>query len=250
MMYRVKAKIAVENDKKQLVQGQKRAAPEEKLNAPRAQQRRRSSQQKGGSAPSTITPSPNTISPVTPNLPILTSSAPTGSPPTTFTPTTANGTQSFTPQSQSGSSPGGSELIYPFALGQQGLYTSFGNSPPLFPLALQQQQQVQFPADMVSHSREDDGTGPFWQSLFGPPGGSLPLPQHLQGFNQLTFAPTQQQATVSPNRTTGEFRDPNDLNLDFGGDNETPGVKLDEIDGGLVDWGDFIAQCSQVWVTE
>jgi hypothetical protein len=37
----------------------------------------------------------------------------------------------------------------------------------------------------------------------------------------------------------------------MGGDNTAGGgVNLDDIDNGLVDWGDFIAQCSQVWVTE
>ena len=56
------------------------------------------------------------------------------------------------------------------------------------------------------------------------------------------------QGNTSPNRAPGEFRDPNDVNIDMGMDSS--GVNLDEIDTGLVDWGEFIAQCSQVWVTE
>ena len=204
-----------------------------------------SSQQRGGSGP---TPSPTAISPLTStnhSLPLLASN-PTRSPTSSFTPVGVNGTPSFTPQSQTGSSPSGSELIYPFALGGQGIYTPFGNSPPLFPVA-GQQRQVQLPAEMMDVTkREDDGSGQFWQSLFGPPGSSLPPFQYSQhGFAQ-PFATAQAEGNISPDRATGEFRDPNDVNIDLGGDSSM-GFDLDD---GLVDWGDFIAQCSQVWVTE
>jgi hypothetical protein len=130
---------------------------------------------------------------------------------------------------------------------QQGIYTPFGNSPPLFPVA-GQQSLVQLPPEMVDMNRgEDDGSGQFWQSLFGPPGSSLPPPQYTQSFAHpgLTSA---NQGNTSPTGPSGQFRDPNDINIDMSGD--SAGVGLDEIDTGLVDWGEFIAQCSQVWVTE
>jgi hypothetical protein len=241
-MHRVKAKVEAEKDKKLLTQGQKRSASDDKASASRPTQRRRGSQQRGGSGSAAHPPSPTAISPLTTSHSIL---GPTGSPTSSFTPVGVNGTRSFTPQSQSGSSPGGSELIYPFAMGQQGIYTPFGNSPPLFPVA--GGQQVQLPAEIMDVTREDDGSGQFWQSLFGPPGSSLPPPQYSQGFTQPVFATALQNHT-SPSRTTGEFRDPNDVNIDMGGDSSAG--NLDEIDTGLVDWGEFIAQCSQVWVTE
>jgi len=131
----------------------------------------------------------------------------------------------------------------------QGIYTPFGNSPPLFPVA-GQQSHVQLPPEMMGDmTREDDGSGQFWQSLFGPPGSSIPPPSFGVGFPQPAFGNAQANNT-SPGRATGEFRDPNDVNIDMGGDNTAGGVNLDDIDNGLVDWGDFIAQCSQVWVTE
>jgi len=245
-MHRVKAKVEAEKDKKQTLAGQKRAATEDKSSVPRPQQRRRSSQQRGGSGP---TPSPTGISPLTStnhSLPLLASN-PTASPTSSFTPVGVNGTPSFTSQSQTGSSPSGSELIYPFAVGGQVVYTPFGNSPPLFPVA-GQQRQVQLPVEMMDVTkREDDGSGQFWQALFGPPGSSLPPVQYSQhGFAQ-PFATAQVEGNISRDRAMGEFRDPNDVNIDLGGDSLSIGVDLDD---GLVDWGDFIAQCSQVWVTE
>jgi hypothetical protein len=132
---------------------------------------------------------------------------------------------------------------------QQGIYTPFGNSPPLFPVASATQPHVSLPAEMLDMTRgEDDGSGQFWQSLFGPPGSSLPPPQYAHGFAQPGIGSANNQGNTSPNRAPGEFRDPNDVNIDMGGDSS--GVNLDEIDTGLVDWGEFIAQCSQVWVTE
>jgi len=105
-------------------------------------------------------------------------------------------------------------------------------------------------------SQEDDIAGHFWQSLFGPPGSSLPPNNYSQSFSNAAFAPPLPQntnsfaeGTSSPSRTTREFRDPNDINMDSGGDVAAEPT-LDEMDNGLVDWGDFIAQCSQVWVTE
>jgi hypothetical protein len=257
-MYRVKAKVETEKDKKHSVASQKRAALEDKSNLSRPQQqqrhqqRRRSSQPRSGSGltPTTILPpSPTAISPLTSitntaSLPVLASN-PTSSPTSSFTPISLNGTRSFTPQSQTESSPG--EIIYPFALGQR-MHNPFGNSPPLYPPGGQQQQQsAPLPAEMVDVPGEDDGSGQFWQSLFGPPGSSLPPPIYNQsGFAQ-PFASTQQGvgSNISPDRATGEFRDPNDVNIDTGGD--VSGIYLDD---GLVDWSDFIAQCSQVWVTE
>lgn len=246
MMDRVKAKIAAETEKKQQAQSQKRAA-DDKSTVPRPQQRHRSSQQKSGSGSSTLPASPNPISPINSNAPILANTAATGSPTSSFVTVSVNGAQSFTPQSQSVSSPGGTELIYPFTLGQ---HTSFGNSPPLLPVAGQQQQQAQLPAEMIEVSHEEaEGTGQFWHSLFGPPVGLLPMPQYAPGYNMQMFASAQQHASSSPNRTMGEFRDPNDMNFGIGGDIGGQ-LNLDEIDSGLMDWGDFIAQCSQVWVTE
>lgn len=247
-MHRVKAKVEAEKDKKQTLAGQKRAAPDsDKSSVSRPTQRRRSSQQKGGSGSNALPPSPTAISPLTTTHPMISASGATGSPTSTFTPAGVNGTRSFTPQSQSGSSPGGSELIYPFAMGQ-GIYTPFGNSPPLFPVA-GQHSHVQLPPEMMDMTREDDGSGQFWQSLFGPPGSSIPPPSY-NGFPQPAFGSAQGNST-SPSRATGEFRDPNDVNIDMGGETSSGGaVNLDDIDTGLVDWGDFIAQCSQVWVTE
>lgn len=251
-MHRVKAKVEAEKDRKQTQQGQKRSASEEKLSRP--QQRRRSSQQRGGSGSGAVT-SPTPISPRTtsaPTLPMLATGGPTGSPTNSFN-VSVNGTRSFTPQSQTGSSPGGSELVFPFAMGaQQGIYTPFGNSPPLFPVASGVQSHVSLPTEMMGEMNrgEDDGSGQFWQSLFGPPGSSLPPPQYTHGFAHPGMSSANNQGNMSPNRITGEFRDPNDVNIDMGGDSSTGGVNLDEIDNGLVDWGEFIAQCSQVWVTE
>jgi hypothetical protein len=255
-MHRVKAKVEAEKDKKQALAGQKRAASDDKSIINRPVQRRRSSQHR---ASGTLPPSPTAISPLTTamNHPMLTTNStnPTGSPNSTFTSANVNGTRSFTPQSGSGSSPGGSELVYPFALTGQGIYTPFGNSPPLFPVATQSHPAVQLPSEMldVSTSRgEDESSGQFWQSLFGPPGSSLPPPPYPpQGFAQpfasSAAAALQQSggAAVSPTTNRGEFRDPNDVNVDLGG----PDGSLN-FDDGLVDWSDFIAQCSQVWVTE
>jgi hypothetical protein len=138
-------------------------------------------------------------------------------------------------------------MIFPFAMGtQQGIYTPFGNSPPLFPVT-GHTQQTHLPAEMMDMGREDDGSAHLWQSLFGPPGSSLPPSSYSQGFPQPVF-PSTQHGSTSPGRTTGEFRDPNDVTIDMGG--ESTGVNMDDLDAGLVDWGDFIAQCSQVWVTE
>jgi hypothetical protein len=226
-MHRVKAKTDAEKDKKQSIQSQKRTISEDKLSKPTA--RRRSSQR--GINP-TLPLSPTAISPRAP-VPIL--STTTESPTNTFTPV-HNSAQSFTPQSGSGSSPGTSELIYPFSLTTQGIYTPFGNSPPLFPVGAAGQAPVT-QAEMMDVNRDDD-SGHFWQSLFGPPGSSLQPPQAFSGFVQPFVA-----QGVSPERATGEFRDPNDVDM-----GETAG--LDDVDTGLVDWGDFIAQCSQVWVTE
>jgi len=246
-MHRVKSKVEAEKDKKHSLGNQKRAAVDDKSSLSRLQQRRRLSQQKGGSGANALPPSPTTISALASSYPMLASTA-TGSPTSAFTPTGLNGTRSFTPQSQSasGSSPGGSELIYPFAM-SQGIYTPFGNSPPLFPVA-GQQLHVQLPAEMMDVTSEDDGSGQFWHSAFGRPGSSIlpapygaPFPQPVLG--------NAQGNNTSPSRATGEFRDPNDVNIDMGGDSGM-GVNLDEIDTGLVDWSDFIAQCSQVWVTE
>jgi hypothetical protein len=249
-MHRVKAKVEAEKDKKQLNPSHKRSATDEKsLNRP--QQRRRSSQQRGGSGTAAIPTSPTAISPRTtnPSVPILgnSNSGVTGSPTNTFTPGGVNGTnRSFTPQSQTGSSPS-SEMVFPFAMGtQQGIYTPFGNSPPLFPVA-GQTQQGQLPAEILDMGRDDDGSSHLWRSLFGPPGSSLPPTSFSQGFSQPVVTSTQ-QGNTSPGRATGEFRDPNDINMDMG--EESSGVNLGDIDAGLVDWSDFIAQCSQVWVTE
>ena len=244
-MNRVKDKIEAENDKKQTLANQKWTAPDHQPSHSRPQQRRRSSQQKGGSGASGLPLSPSTISPTTSTYPIL--SAATGSPTSTFTPAGVNGTKSFTPQSQSGSSPGGSELIYPFAMGQ-GMYTPFGNSPPLFSVSGQNSNML-LPSEMVDVTREDDGSGQFWQSLFGPSGNLIPPPSYGAAFPQPGFASAQGNSMFL-GRATGEFRDPNDTNIDTGGENNSTGVNLDDIDTGLVDWGDFIAQCSQVWVTE
>ena len=248
MMHRVKAKVEAEKDRKQVLQNQKRSASDDKLSRP--QQRHRSSQQRGGTGSVALPNSPSPISSRTATastLPLLTTGGPTGSPTNSFN-VSVNGPRSFTPQSQSGSSPGGSELVFPFAMGtQQGIYTPFGNSPPLFPVA-GQQSHVQLPAEMVDMNRgEDDGSGQFWQSLFGPPGSSLPPPQYTHSFSHPGLTSTN-QGNTSPTRQFGEFRDPNDVNIDMNGD--STGVNLDEIDTGLVDWGEFIAQCSQVWVTE
>src|SRR5271167_253712 len=113
-MHRVKAKVEAEKWKKQSVPSQKRAASDDKSNMSRSQQqqRRRSSQQRSGSVPTptTLTRSPTAISPLTSitniaSLPVLAGN-PTASPTSSFTPVSVNGTRSFTPQSQSGSSPG------------------------------------------------------------------------------------------------------------------------------------------------
>jgi hypothetical protein len=245
-MHRVKAKVEAEKDKKHAaLQGVKRATTDDKSTS-RPQQRRHSSQ-KGPSGASALPPSPSAISPLTINAgshPVLANQA-TGSPTNSFTPVGLNGTRSFTPQSQTTSSPAGSELIYPFNSMGPGIYTPFGNSPPLFPVVANP-INVQLPPETIDVAREDEGPGQFWQSLFGPPGSSLPPPQYNLGLNQHPFSNSQGANTSS--RQTGEFRDPNDVNMDVG--ESTAGVNLDDIDNGLVDWGDFIAQCSQVWVTE
>src|SRR5271170_380599 len=223
-MHRVKAKVEAEKDKKQTLAGQKRAAPDDKSPVSgRPPQRRRSSQQKGGSGSNALPPSPTAISPFTTNHAMLSASAATGSPTSTFTPAGVNGARSFTPQSQSGSSPSGTELIYPFAMGQ-GIYTPFGNSPPLFPVA-GQQSHVQLPPEMMGDmTREDDGSGQFWQSLFGPPGSSIPPPSFGVGFPQPAFTSgAASNPSPSGRATGGEFRDPNDVNIDMGGDNSTTG---------------------------
>lgn len=226
-MHRVKAKTEAEKDKKQTIP-QKRMMTDDKMSKPQA--RRRSSLQR-----TAMPTSPTAISPHTthPSLPIIPG---TTSPTNTFTPIHTSA-QSFTPQSASGSSPGGSELIYPFSLTTQGIYTPFGNSPPLFPV--QTQHHVQLPNEITEPPRENDDSGQFWQSLFGPPGSSIQPPQHFGGIPQGFSG----QGTSG----TGEFREPNN---ETGTGVELEGVNLDEIDNGLVDWGDFIAQCSQVWVTE
>lgn len=259
-MHRVKAKIEAEKDKKQAIAGQKRVAPDDKSAANRPPQRRRSSQQRAPGATGILPASPTAISPLTthPPHPMVAnnSSNPTGSPNSTFTSANVNGTRSFTPQSGSGSSPGGSELVYPFAITGQGIYTPFGNSPPLFPVGTQAHPPLQLPSEMldVNASRGDDDHGQFWQSLFGPPGSSLPPPQYPPpGFAQPFALSAAANANMqqsggggglsSPGR--GEFRDPNDVNVDLGG-----GDASMSFDDGLVDWSDFIAQCSQVWVTE
>ena len=244
-MHRVKAKVEAENDKKQTMASQKRTATDDNSPVSRPQQRRLFSQQRGGSGAAILPPSPTAISPLTStnhSLPLLAGN-PTVSPTSSFTPVGVNGTRSFTPQSQNESSPGGSELVYPFALGGQGIYTPFGNSPPFFPVA----GQEHIPTEIMDITkREDDGSGQLWQSIFGPPGSSLPPPQYSQGFAQ-PFATAQGEGNISLDGATGEFKDPNDVNIDWGGDPSSMGVDLDD---GLVDWGDFIAQCSQVWVTE
>jgi hypothetical protein len=225
-MHRVKAKTEAEKDKKQSISTQKRNISEDKLSKPTA--RRRSSQR---TTTSTLPLSPTAISPRAP-VPILTTAI--ESPTNAFTPVHTS-TQSFTPQSGSGSSPGTSELIYPFSLTTQGIYTPFGNSPPLFPVSASQAPVTQ--GEMMDVNRDDD-SGQFWQSLFGPPGSSLQPPQAFLGFTQPFVA---QEGSLE--RVTGEFREPHDVDM-----GETAG--LDDVDTGLVDWGDFIAQCSQVWVTE
>jgi len=243
-MHRVRAKIETEKDKRQNL---KRPAQDDK-SVSRPQQRRRSSQQRVSSG--NVALSPTAISPRTSantSLPMIQGNNPTGSPTNSFTPV-VNGTQSFTPQSQTGSSPS-SELVYPFttAMGmQQGLYTPFGNSPPLFPVSGQTAMPIPNEIVEISKSQEDDGSGQFWQSLFGPPGSSLPPHQYSQNFSNTVYS--NNPSTTSPNQRQAEFRDPNDVNMDVSGD--STGGNLEEMDNGLVDWGDFIAQCSQVWVTE
>ena len=263
MMHRVQAKIEAEKDKKQASTGQKRAGPDDKSGTNRTPQRRRSSQQRAGSgATGILLSSPTAISPLTAGPPgplhqLLPngSSNVAGSPTATFTPANANGTGSFTPQSGNSSSPGGPEFVYPFALTGQGIYTPFGNSPPLFPVATQAAAHpMHIPAQLLDVKRgEDDNSGQFWQSLFGPSGSSLaPSQYQLQGLEQpfaSSTTTTLQQGHSSgdgpPSPGQGEFKDPNDVNVDFAG-----GDMSMNFDDGLVDWSDFIAQCSQVWVTE
>jgi hypothetical protein len=132
----------------------------------------------------------------------------------------------------------------------QGIYTPFGNSPPLFPVAGQHPHVQILPEMMGDMTREDDGSGQFWQSLFGPPGSSIPTPSFGGGFPQPAFTNAGANSTSPGRAMGGEFRDPNDVNIEMGGDNGSAGVNMEDIDTGLVDWGDFIAQCSQVWVTE
>jgi hypothetical protein len=255
-MHRVKSNIEEEKDKKQLAFRRS----DDKPVRPQLH-RRRPSQQRGPSGAAPV--SPSSISPRTttnPPVPLLPANGPTESPTQSFTPIGVNGaTRSFTPQSQTGSSPS-SERVYPFTtVGsmQQGLYTPFGNSPPLFPVpggsaSQQSQGQLGLANDMMELSNrasEDDTSGHFWQSLFGPPGSSLPRHQYPQSLSSAVFVLPQNNERTSPGRTTTEFRDPNDINMDGTGE-VTADAMLDEMDNGLVDWGDFIAQCSQVWVTE
>ena len=259
-MHRVQAKIEAEKDKTQASTVQKRAGVDDKSAPNRPPQRRRSSQQRAGSgATSTLPPSPTAISPLTAGLPgpphpLLPNggSNPAGIPTATFSAANMNGTGSFTPQSGSSSSPGGSELVYPFALTGQGIYTPFGNSPPLFPVAMQAAAHpVHIPAQLLDiKSGEDDNPGQFWQSLFGQTGSSFPAPQYpsqdfAQPFASSTTMTLQQGHSSGDGPSSpgpGEFKDPNDINV--GGDMSM------NFDDGLVDWSDFIAQCSQVWVTE
>src|ERR1700738_832421 len=143
-MYRVKAKTDAEKDKTLSIVTQKRNASEDKTAMSKPSQHKRRSSQRTGSAGNTMPPSPTAISPhTTIQSHSIHSTAPTGSPTNAFTPV-VNSSQSFTPQSGhsgSTSSPGGSEMIYPFSLGTHpGLYTPFGNSPPLFPPMTSQQQ--------------------------------------------------------------------------------------------------------------
>lgn len=243
-MNRVKKKVEAEIDKKQTLAGQKRSPSIEKLSTVR--RRRSRSQQRGGSGATALPPSPTVMSLASTNttLPIPTSGGPTGSPTSAFTPVGVNGTPTFTAQSQTGSSPDGPEPIYPFTM-NQGIYIPFGNSPPLFPVS-GQHQSMQLPTEMMDVTHENDGSGQFWHSLFVPSGNPLPPPHYVQAIAHPALASVQ-QGNLSPGVTTGEFRDPNDIRIDM----EDPvGINFDEIDNGLVDWGDFIAQCSQVWVTE
>jgi hypothetical protein len=233
-MHRVKAKVEAERDKKQQTQAQKRSASEDK-NAQRPTQRRRSSQPKSAG----LEPSP--ISPLAPSLSSIgNATGTTASPTSAFPPVGTNGTQSITPQSQSGSSPGGPELMHPFTMGQSGVYTSFGNSPPLFPIP-GQLPLVNLPAEVTSDVREEDNSGQFWQ-LFGPPGSALP--PHNYGPN---FVYEPQQTNTSPIQVATEFQNPNNVNTGHIPVEGASGVNLEDIDSELVDWGEFIAHCSQVW---
>jgi hypothetical protein len=134
-------------------------------------------------------------------------------------------------------------LTYQLALGQ-GIYTPFGNSPLIFP-GTGQTPPVQLPGEMVGDvtaRSEDDSSGRFWHTFFVPPGSSLPPPTVQQeGFTQPFFG-----TNMSPGYATGGFRDPNNVDLNMIGDS----FGIGNIEDGLVDWADFIAQCSQVWVTE
>jgi hypothetical protein len=245
-MERVKVKVEAEIDKKQSSAGQKRPASDEKPSI--ARRRRARSRQKGESGTIPLPPSPTAMSLTTSTnttLPIPTSGGAAGSPISPFTPVGVNGTPSLASQSQTGSSPGGPESVYPLSMGQ-GIFIPFGNSPPLFPV-IGQHQQMQLAAEMPDVTRENDGSGQFWQSGFGPSGVPFPPPQYPQTIAYPAMIPVQQE-NLSSGGTTVEFRDPNGVQIDMGVDPE--GINLDDIDNGLMDWGDFIAQCSQVWVTE
>jgi hypothetical protein len=243
-MDRVKAKVEAEIDKRQTSGDRKRSQSNEK---PSIVRRRRSrSPQKGEPGTIALPPSPTAMSLTASTntiLPIPTSNGATGSPTSVFTPAGVNGTPSFTSQSQTASSPGGPEYIYPVPM-SQGIYIPFGNSPPLFPVS-GQHHQMQLAAEVMDVTRANDGSGQYWQSLFRPSGNPLPPPQYAQAMAHPALAPIQ-QGNLSPGGTTVEFRDPND-HIDM---EDPAGINLDEIDSELVDWGDFIAQCSQVWVTE
>jgi len=113
---------------------------------------------------------------------------------------------------------------------------------------------VHIPAQVLDiKSGEDGNSGQFWHSLFGQSGSSLPAPQYppqdfAQPFASSTTMTLQQGYSSGDGRSSpgpGEFKDPNDVNVELAG-----GDMSMNFDDGLVDWSDFIAQCSQVWVTE
>ena len=245
VLNRVKEKVENEKDKMQQAPAQKRSASEDKFVARSAQRRRSSQTNSTAVEPSSTAISPvNASHPMTSNIVTSNTSGVAGGPTSSFTPFSVIGYRPFTPQSQTGtgSSPAGSDLVHPFAVGQQGIYTSFENSPPSFPLPGQQQSSTQMSVESVSN----DYSAQFWQGLFGPPGSSLPLLQHNREVSQQSA----RQSDAVPNQTAGEPKHLDDVNNEDRRAENSSGVNLEEIDSGLVDWGDFIAQCSQVWVTE
>jgi hypothetical protein len=85
----------------------------------------------------------------------------------------------------------------------------------------QQQQSMQLHPEMIeiSSRRDDDTSGQFWQSLFGPPASPLPPHQYSQNFPNALFPhPTTPGGNSSPGHAMGEFSDPNDVNMDVVGD--------------------------------